>query len=177
MNRAYESGQAVGLGVSVRPMHRLELRTAFDFQTLQTSRTGRVAFLWGYDQAGNALTDTTNYTSTGRSWTMMLRPEVGVMPVHDFWFTGGAGGGYMNGGFDDALANVDQPVHSPVAMRNGWGWLWTAAVRWDIQPDPALPLGAELRTTSLKRGPDFVRTWAIRVTYRMPRTMRRGFGR
>jgi hypothetical protein len=173
----YESGQAAGLGLSVRPMHRLELRSAFDYQTLQTTRSGRTAYLWGYDKTGHALSDTLSYTSSGQSWALTVRPEVGMMALPDVWLTGGIGGGYMNGGFDNALVNIDAPAHTPAAMHNGWGWLWTAAARWDIQPDPALPLGMELRTTSLKRGPDFVRTWAVRVTYRMPHSMRRGLGR
>ncbi len=174
MRGAYESGQAFGLGLSARPRHRLEVRAALDFQTLQTQTTNVAYFLYGYDATGHALVDTVNYQAVGRAWTGTLRPEVGFMPVRDVWLTAGLGGGYMNGGFQDGFGSISgSSAGLPVAMSNGWGWLWTAAARWDIEPDPMLPLGFDVRTTGMRRGPDFVRTWSIRVTYRVPESLRR----
>jgi hypothetical protein len=172
MRGAYESGQAFGVGLSVRPLHRLELRTAFDFQTLQTNQSGKIVYIWGYDAQNQPLADTVSYQSTGRSWSWTLRPEVGLMTLPDVWLTGGVGAGYMNGGFQDGLASLGPPANLPQAMHNGWGWLWTAAARWDIEPDPILPLGFDVRTTGLKRGSDFIQTWAVRVTYRVPNPAR-----
>ncbi len=170
MRGPYESGQALGAGVSARPLHRLELRTAFDYQTLQTN-SRNVAYLPYGRPGGGTAVDTINYQSVGRAWTLTARPELGVMVLPDIWLTGGMGGGYMyGGGFENGVSSpISGPASLPPAMHNGWGWLWTAAVRYDFQPDPALPLGFDVRMSGIRRGPDVVRTWSVRVTYRMSR--------
>jgi hypothetical protein len=176
MQHPYKSGEAIAAGIAVRPRRHLELRAALDYESIEVENDRKLAVEFFDASSGTFGIDTVDFSYAGNAWSAMVRPEVGVMLAHDIWVTGGVGGGYMNGGFTADFAALYPDVRLPEAMRDGWGWSWTAAARWDVEPDPMLPLGLDVRSTSLKRGRDFVRTWSIRITYRIPNG-RRGAGR
>ena len=176
MRSFYESGQGFSAGLSARVKPRLDLRLSGDYQMLVSHHTGRTVIDWGYlDQQGQEVVDTLTYDFDSNASMMQLRGETGVGVGHGLWFTGGLGAGYMHGGFQDEsnIPGSGFKTAVPAAMRNGWGWSWTAAARWDLDLDPMVPLGLELRTTSLKRGPTFVHWYAVRLSYRIPDVARK----
>ena len=176
MHHFYDSGQGFAAGVSTSPWRRVAFRVAADYQMMQSHHDAQYVIDWGSTVSGAPQLDTLSYQFEGSSWSWTMRGETGVQPGPGLWLTGGLGAGYMNGGFED-LSNTPGSgfkTAPPASMLNGWGWTWTAAARWDIEPDPAIPLGIDLRTTSMRRGSDFVRWWSIRLCYRIPNLVANG---
>ncbi len=175
MRHFYDSGQGFAAGLAVTPWRRIELRAAIDYQMVQAHHTGLYVIDWGTGPGGAPLLDTLTVDYDGTAWSALLRAETGLRLGWGFAVTGGLGAGYMNGGFQDQpLAQAGGLAANPPApMLNGWGWAWTAAARWDVEPDPMIPLGLDVRSTSMRRGHDFVRWWSIRMCYRIPDPVRR----
>jgi hypothetical protein len=171
MRAFYESGQSFAAGIAMTPRRRLQVRTAIDYQMLLSHHTGRTVIDWGaIGGTGQPILDTLTYSFDSNAWNAILLTETGFEAGYGLWFTGGLGAGYMNGGFEDlaTLSGSGLTSDLPATMRNGWGWAWTASAHWDVDLDPMVPLGVNLRTTQLKRGDDFVHWWSIRLCYRIP---------
>ena len=171
LKRHYESGQSFAAGLEARPRPRWALRTAVDYQMV-LAHARRVLYVPYLDPLDPRVVyvDTVHFETQTTGWIAGSRTEVGARLPGDFWLTAGAGGGYMHSGLGgDASAgfsDVGMPTSDAVA--NGWGWLWTAAVRYDFTPAPRVPLGLDVRTSELRRGHDAVRTWSVRMCFRMP---------
>jgi len=164
LSQHYQSGQGFGGGLENRISPRWALRAALDYQMVIAS--GPTVSYVPYGTGVYA--DTATAQTTG--WLATMRGETGVRVVNDVWVTAGAGGGYLHSGLDgnELLLNSYYQVLTSGAVRNGWGWLWTAAVRYDFEPAPRLPLGVDARTTTLVRGGEAIHTISIRVSYRIP---------
>ena len=172
VSRHYESGQGFGAGLEARFANRWALRLGMNYQILQANHDDSLLVITAVDASGAAVLDTANYSYQSSAWLGTLALEPGVRVIGDFWLTGGLGVGYMRSGFDGSDVEFDtiNPPALPGALRSGWGWEWTAAARWDFQPAPQVPLGIEVRSSSMQRRGDDVRTWAFRICYRVPWT-------
>jgi hypothetical protein len=170
LHQHYESGQSMSAGLEAWPRHKLALRGAIDYQTLLANRSIDQVVIVPTSVAGEVMLDTVPYTYQTSAWRGTARVELGVGLPGGFWLTGGGGGGYMNSGFSGFEDYVPPGVtpNVPAPLRNGWGGSWTAAARWDFQPAPMVPLGIDVRHTTLRRSGVDIRFWSIRLCYRVP---------
>lgn len=164
MRRWFQSGQGFAVGLAARPAHRLGVRAAIDVQMLPAIHYYDLFSLVD-DGTGNIVVDSSVVEIDETAWSGMLRPELGFMVAKDLWLTAGVGGGYLGYGFDayEKLGAIGPEVRTPKGMRNGWGWLWTAAARWDFRPADLAQLGVEVRANGIGHGGDMMRGWSIRV--------------
>jgi hypothetical protein len=170
LKQYYESGQAFASGIEARPGPRWALRTALDYQMLVANNTATIYVLTPTGTPGVSYVDTVHFQTQTTGWVASLRTEAGVRLPSDFWLTAGAGGGYMHSGLagDQVAGLSDLLVPTSGAVANGWGWLWTAALRYDFTPAPRVPLGLDVRTIQLRRDHDAVQLWSVRLCLRMP---------
>jgi hypothetical protein len=170
IRKHYESGQGFGLGLEARAHDRWALRGTADYQMLLANDLNTLYYLGQDPVTGLVVVDTLQLHSQTTGWFLTGRAEAGARLFGDFWATGGAGGGYMRSGLVGQQTDLNSlyPILGSGAVKNGWGWLWTTSIRYDFQPAPRVPLGFEVRTTNLRRGSDDVRTWAIRICWRVP---------
>jgi hypothetical protein len=170
IKRNYESGQVFGVGLEARPNPRWSVRAGLDYQMLLANSESNVYVVYNVPELGGAVVDTVRFQSQTTGWIAGLRAEGGRRLAGDFWLTAGGGGGYMHSG----LSGADNDLYSGIlvntsgAVANGWGWSWTGALRYDFEPAPRVPLGVEVRTSSLHRNQDDVRTWSVRLSLKMP---------
>ncbi len=172
LRQYYEASQGFAAGLEARPAPRWALRGALDYQMLVANGW---ADLHVVDAAANRATTVRTRTQT-TGWIAGARAEAGARLGGDFWLTAGGGGGHIHSGLSgvetDALSGYRVLTSGDVA--NGWGWLWTAAVRYDFTPDPRVPLGIDVRTSSLQRRHDSARTSSVRLCFRIPESGPRG---
>jgi hypothetical protein len=183
LHAQYESGMTLGIELEARRTARWVVRGAIDYQMLMAKHAGGVISSVDFGGPGGTFSDTLPLTFETAAWLATMRAETGRRVLGDLWLGVGAGGGFMNSGFNQYVDLLSPALqhHLPVAMRNGWGWLWTASARWEFEPVPARPFGIEVRNTTLMRGDDRLACWSIRVSARVPAGShtgdRRGGGR
>lgn len=177
VNHLYEPGQAVAIGLEARPDPRWALRTALDYRML-IANTKQAVYLAYFDPRDPTVVsvDTILFERQTSGWIATAHAEAGARLPGDFWITAGGGGGYMRTGLVDRWgpAPGDYPPELAGEVADGWGWEWTGALRYDFSPVPRVPLGLELRTAELRRRRDAVRTWSVRLCFRMPEDLPAG---
>jgi hypothetical protein len=164
MRRHYVASQGLALGLEGRPSPRWALRAGLDYQMLVANSKTPIYYI---SEAGLESTSVQTQTT---GWIGSVRAEAGARLAGDFWLTAGAGGGYMHSGLSGVETDLftGYEVYPTDLVANGWGWLWTAALRYDFTPDPHVPLGIDVRTSSLQRRHESVQTWSVRLCYRVP---------
>lgn len=173
----YEAGQAMAVGLEARPGVRWALRTALDYRML-IANTKQAVYLGYFDPLDPTVVhvDTVVFERQTTGWVATARAEAAARLPGDFWLTAGGGGGYMRTGLVDRWgpAPGDYPPELASEVADGWGWEWTGALRYDFTPVPRVPLGLEVRTAELRRRRDPVRTWSVRLCFRMPEDLPAG---
>jgi hypothetical protein len=161
----YQSGQTLVAGLEVRPRARVAIVGSADYQIMIANHNVPLGMFYIGNDGLTAGVDTVNFSYQTSAWRTLALAELGLRPWGDVWLTGGGGGGYMKSGFEGLDSYIR---NAPPIVRNGWGWAWTASVRYDFTPAPAAPLGLVARSTQMLRGHDTLQFWKVALCYRVP---------
>lgn len=158
----YEAGFGGTVGLEARPASKAALRLSGEYQMLPANARGTIV----YTTTGTT-PDTIAFEYGATGWTLGARAELAVNPLGRLWLQGGAGLAHFSAGIQNerSLGNGYQ-IDIKAPGTNGAGWLYSGAVRYDIDPAPEAPLSVELRWQALDRRQDRLQMWRIALAYR-----------
>ena len=155
----YGAGLDAGLSGDRRFADRLALRARIDFHDLPSSRPNYI-FVNGIAYGTNA--------DYGHGWFGSAQGCLSARPWRHLWLEGAAGGGYFENGFPGDQTYVDGATGEIRRFNgsSGWGTAWSAAARYEFQPNVRDRLLAEFQFSSMDRGGTTLNFMALRLGYR-----------
>lgn len=167
VRQRFEAGFGGTVGLEVRPASRVGVRLSGEYQMLPANAQGTIVETVPSELDGSAVIDTVAFEYGGTGWLLGARTELAVNPVGRAWLQAGAGLGYFSAGISNERSiSGSFLVDIRAPGTNGWGWLWSTALRYDFDPAPSAPLSVEVRWQAVDREQDRMQMWRVAVGYR-----------